>query len=499
MAENSENPILDREMQQILAQCYLSTEKFAKFFMPERFWRPFSPIHKAIFEIIDDDSIKQAVIAAPRGIGKSTIMDIVLPAKRILFRDSNFVILIGASETNATQQTENLKEELTTNEQIVRFFGPMKSASFSKDEWVTGSGIKVMPRGAGQKVRGLLYGKNRPDLIIVDDLENDENVESEDQRAKLKRWFHSAVANSIDRGKPYRIIVIGTVLHEASLLSELLEDKEWKSIRLSICDESFHSNYPTLVSDTDLARLVQGHRDRGTLDVFYREYMNLPIASENQKFTQAMFRHYTEDGLRFKNANSAVADRVVLENVILIDPAKSKSSHSDFSAIGCVGIDRKRGDIYLRDLKMERLHPDEILNESIDMATRWGAKVIGLEVTGLNEFVTYPFRNQMFKAGKFFELVELKAKGDKRDRISALVPFYKQGLIHHNTSCCAALEAQLLSFPRGKHDDGPDMLAYIVEMFDLGDVYFNPEGEADEYKELEEEDRLQPLGDWRYC
>ena len=55
------------EVDEILKQCYLSTKVCAKVLFPERFFRPFSTLHDEIFNILDNDDIHKAVIAAPRG------------------------------------------------------------------------------------------------------------------------------------------------------------------------------------------------------------------------------------------------------------------------------------------------------------------------------------------------------------------------------------------------------------------------------------------------
>ena len=127
---------------------------------------------------------------------------------------------------------------------------------------------------------------------------------------------------------------------------------------------------------------------------------------------------------------------------------------------------------------------------------------------GAERYVTgkvapYDQKNEMFKRGKFFELVWLKARGGmkKELRIKELVPYFRLGYVYFNAACSVIkkLEAQLLMFPRSALWDLMDRLAYIIEMLELGERYFSPkENPADveaEYKELEYED---PISNWRY-
>lgn len=491
---------LDRDQTKLLlSQCFLSTKVTAKIIFPDRFYLPFSSLHDTIFNILDDDSIQLALIIAPRGFGKTSTVNLAFPAKKILFQEKKFIVPISCTATQATMQGENLKRELTTNRFITGLFGPMKSDTFSKEMWVTSSGTAVMPRGAGQQVRGILYGDNRPDLIIVDDLEDAESVRSDEQRAKTKAWFFEDVLNSINRSrKDWKIIVIGTLLHEDSLLANLLEDPGWYHAHLAICDDNFKSNWPDFMSDQDLAKLVDSYRRMGLLDSFYREYMGVPIAKESAKFKQEMFKSYEETDADF------VKERKGLENMVILDPAKTSKATSDDTAIVGVGIDVKTPRIYVRDIVKGNLHPEQQYTECFDMADRIGARVIGIEVTSLNEFITYPLRTEMIRQRRYYDIVELKARASKEERIQALVPFYRLGFVYHNKNVCAPLEAQLMSFPRSKKDDIMDALAYVVEMLELGERYFIPSEDGkdaeDEYKDLKDDDygdRMSDLGNWR--
>ena len=159
------------EIEELMAQCYSSTKVAANVLFPERVTRAFTSIHEQLFQLLDDDKHQKVVIAAPRGFGKTTLNTIIYPAKKILFREKRFIMPVSATATSAQTQGENLKRELLSNVDIARLFGPMKSQIFSKEQWVTANDIMVMPRGAGQQVRGQLYKSHRPDLIIVDELE----------------------------------------------------------------------------------------------------------------------------------------------------------------------------------------------------------------------------------------------------------------------------------------------------------------------------------------
>lgn len=479
---------LDRDqLKGLMGQCFLSTKVTAKIIFPDRFFRPFSQNHDKIFEALDDDRYQKVLIIAHRGIGKTSTVNLAYPAKKILFREKQFIVPISCTADQATMQGENLKRELLSNKMITNVFGPMKSETFSKEMWVTQTGTAVMPRGSGQQVRGILYGDSRPDLIIVDDLEDAEKVKSDEQRLKLKKWFFDDVCNSVDRGsKNWKIVVIGTLLHEASLLAELKEDPDWHVVEIPLCDANYHSYWPSFMSDEDVMKLVDSYRRQGLLDSFYREYMGLPIAGESAKFKQENFRYYDDQSEEFR------LQRRDIESIVILDPAKTTTEVADDTAIVGVSVNAKLPRLYLRDVDKGQMHPEQMYTRCFDMADRIGAKVIGIEVTSLNEFITYPLKTEMLRQRRYYDIVELKARGSKDERIAALVPFYRLGFVYHKKGVCETLEQQLLSFPKSKKDDVMDAVAYIVEMLELGERYFVPhdsEGKGEEeFKEVMEDD-----------
>jgi phage terminase large subunit-like protein len=493
------------EIKDILAKCYGSTKFMAKILFPERFYLPFSGLHDQIFNVLDDTSKQKVVIMAPRGWGKTSIMNLAFPAKNILFKDKRFIVPISNTSTQAVMQGENLKNELMTNEYIGKLWGNLKTDQFSKEQWVTGTGTMVFPRGSGQQVRGILFGNQRPDLIICDDLEDTESVKSEDQRRKLKEWFFADVLNSVNRADNWRIIVIGTLLHEDSLLANLMEDDSWFKLRLELCDDEYRSNWPEQLSDKQVAELVDEYRQQGLLDVFYREYRNMAISTEDAPFVQSLFRDYEEGALNGKE----------VESVVIVDPAKTVKMHSDFSAVVGVGVDQMKHHIYFRDCVSHRMHPDELYDEAISMCQRLGCRVLAIEVTSLHDFITYPLKNEIIRRGLNLEVVELTATGKKEDRIKQLVPLYRKGLVFHNKGVSKILEEQLLSFPRSRRLDVMDAFAYVVKLLEEGDRYFFPQADKvleeafgdlgeEDYSSLYDEssideDRMIANGSWRLC
>jgi hypothetical protein len=494
----------------------------AKTFFHERFNLEFAePVHGKIFDLIDDPEKKKVAIAAPRGWGKTSIVALALMARFILYRICPFIVYINKSETAAIMQTENLKRELMTNPDIRRIFGTVKphkvgknemEEQFSKKAWVAYDTF-ILPRGAGQQVRGVIFRNDRPGLIIIDDLEDKKKVLNPDLREELETWLHADVLEAIPQlHMNWKIVYIDTLKHEAALLQHVLDAEDWDSVRLESCDDNLKSVAPHFVSNEAIAEKWDIAVKSGQTDTFFQEHRNLPISSKDSAFQQKYFHYYnlphdagkTDQDLLLMDSD--VQHDKNVENVVLLDPAKTVKIHSAESAILGLGLDMVKARIYVRDIVSEKMYPDEIYDEMFGMAKRLNAKVIGIEETSLNEFIKQPIKNEMFRRGDFYELIWLQARGGigtekgKTLRVKELVPFYRQGYIFHNKMLAGTtrLEQQLLMFPRSALWDIMDCLAYVIQMMEKGARYFavdaDPEDSEAQFAELKYE---KPLEHWR--
>lgn len=494
------------DIKDILVECYKDYELFCKTIFPESFFGPMTKLHRAMIELFESDE-RYVAIGAPRGIGKTTLSR-TYAAKNILYQDKYFIPYVAKSHDAALLQTENLKRDLTSNIVIPKIFGPIKAQNltglfqetFSKKSWVAYNTL-VMPRGFGQQIRGLVYNNHRPDLFIIDDLEDDDQIHNPEYRLKLKVWFNATLLKAISQySSNWRIIYIDTLKHEDSLLQDLFDSTRWTSVRLELCDDNCKSNVPELYTDEEIQAEHDYHEEQGILDVFYREFRNLPVAGKDATFQKKLFKYYDPVDIIRKSS---------VHWVVIGDPAKTAKFHSADSAVVGIGIDTAANAIYIQDIVRGKFYPDQFYEELFSMAWRLGASVIAVEVTGLEEFIKQPIKNEAVKRQCKAELVWLVARGGNQKekgkdlRIAALAPYYRMGNVYHNPAVCGVLETQLLSFPRSKYKDVMDATAYVIELLDIGDIFFTTvEQEGSDAEELEEtyaelyDDSEDPMQNW---
>lgn len=476
-----------QDMQQVLDECYKSKKRLAQVFFPEKFYLPFSDvIHDPIFDILDDKTIEKAVIVAPRGSGKTSLVNFLCAAQAILFQDYRYVVPVSCSSPHAIMQAENLKRELLTNRNVLSMFGSIRMhrdrvmEQFAKTQWLAelddNFSTLVFPRGSGQQIRGLLYNSARPDLILVDDLEDPKKLLSDEQREQQRKWFMSDLCGAVPDDKPYRIIVLGSLLHQDCLINRLAQDANWVHVFLSICDENHKSYWPEKMSNAKIAARRDELRKMGLGNVFDCEYRGKLVPAD-ATFQHSHFNYYEETDLDLStNPN--------VENFVLVDPAKTSGSNlqASESAVVGVGVNLVSNAFYVRDVVVKRMRPDVLFDEVFKMADRVNARIVGIEVTGLEDFIVHPFQCEVIRRGSNIELIELKARGHKLDRIAGLINPSRLGRIHYNKHNCGRLTDQLLSYPYGR-TDAMDAFAYIIPLLEQGRRYFSYESDSKDKKE----------------
>lgn len=422
-------------------------EEYSKFFFPNHITKAIPSFHGEIYKLYCGISRRIAVVA-PRGHAKSTITDLIYLSWVIVHNKVKFVLLISDTYTQAALFLETLKAEFEGNERLQQFYGNQVSAKWAEGEIVV-NGIMIKALGAGMKVRGLKYRESRPDLIICDDLENDELVESLERREKLERWFNGAVVPSLD--ETGRIIVIGTILHYDSLLAKML--------RLDNYGEYEKKIYRVLTKDLPL---WAEHMNKDAIDTkkqeyiskglgfqFFREYMNDPVSDENQKFKPEKMKFYKEQTL----------DGKILNTFLSLDRAYSIELTADFTGITVVSVDI-HNNWYIRLAERFQGNEKQLIDRIFDLVGFYAPTLTGIEQKAFEYTLKIALQDEMRRRNQFFKVQELKDLGrNKNLRIEGLVPRYESGSIYFQENQ-VHLREEMERFPRGEHDDLLDSLAY---------------------------------------
>lgn len=285
--------------------------------------------HDEMLALMYDPHPRVAMMAF-RGAAKSTLLEeyVLLSA---LFKELLFPLVIGPKWESACERLAPMRNELENNDALVDLFGDQKASPWSMDELGLSNGVKIQAIGAGQSMRGKKHNDERPDCAVIDDLEDEENIATEESRRKLDRWLNGTLLPALHptRGK---VRFVGTAIHPKSLIIRKCEDPLWKSrvfpiINIDLETGEEKSAWPARFPMEWIDKLKQSYLNSGNYIEFEQEYMCRAEDVAGKPFQPSMI----------KVQPAPVANLPVY---IFVDPARSvkeKSARTGYAAWSWLG------------------------------------------------------------------------------------------------------------------------------------------------------------------
>ncbi len=348
-------------------------EAFAGTFLSPRYDNrvPTAPFHREAWALYASDH-PQVMCIAPREHAKSTALTMDYILAEVMFRTSDYVILLGSTEEFAAEQLTNIAEEIRTNDDMIREFGIVGFEQDTKTDIIVkmddGHRFRILCRGSEQRVRGRLWNGKRPNLLVGDDMEDDEQVENADRRAKFKRWFFRAAKQALGRHGKTR--VHGTILHDSSLLSELKKNKSWKHLFYkahSGFDDFTNILWPENWPADRLKARRQEFIDAMDAAGYSQEFLNDPLDHSDAFLRRADFIPMTEEDYETHKIVCASADFAVSK--------ADKANRTSF----CVGGKDHTNLLHYLDQRVGRWDPTEWIEQMFAIQRVWNPEVFWVE------------------------------------------------------------------------------------------------------------------------
>jgi len=414
-----------------------------------------------------------------------------------------------------------IKQELAENENIISLFGVKRDEStgkvkFIKDsetdsiiEFEDGHRVRLIAKGSEQKLRGLLWDGKRPDLIVCDDMENDEIVMNKDRREKFRRWFYAALIPCLGKGGQVRYV--GTILHMDAMLERLMPQfgqrgyreeglkqwsesrvAGWKSVKYRAHTDDFSSIlWPAKWTKDALKEERQRYVDQGMPDLYSQEYLNIPLDEANTFFKRTDFIPMTASNKEsFKNIYVAA------------DLAISEKERADYSVFVIGGIDEDNL-LHIINVIRDRMDGHAIVQTILAIQRTYQPELFGIEETQISKAIGPFLREEMIRQGVYASIVPLKPhKADKLTRARSIQARMRAGgvRVDKDTEWYLDFENELMRFPRDRHDDQVDSVAYLGLLIDYYVTAPTKEEQArDQYEEELEESGLNSQGRSAIC
>ena len=451
--------------------------------------------HKTIWEYCcAKDSF--VAIAAPRAHAKSTVVTHAYTLACLLFRERSYAIIVSETVAQSVQFLGDLKKELLDNDDLRQLFGIGTLIKDTEEDFICqmedGHLFRVQAKGAEQKVRGLKWKSKRPDLLIIDDVEGDEAVQSKERRDKFKRWFNGALLPC--RSSNGIVRIVGTILHLDSLLEGLMPERQlggskikllineplkqytnyktsWKSIKFRAHTDDFSS---ILWKERWSRKKLIDERARyviqGLGDVYSQEYLNVPLDESNTFFKRSDFIPRRDED-----------KELTLNYYITADLAISQRERSDYSVFCIAGLDSS-GRLHLVDIIRDRMDSQQLVETILTLQKLYRPSLFGIE-SGVIQKSLGPFLNrEMLTTGIYVPLHLLKPSADKITRARSIQARMRANAckFSKDSGWYQTFEEELMRFPRDRHDDQVDAWAYMGLMLDKMQDANTPEEEAEE-------------------
>lgn len=448
--------------------------------------------HSEILDLIVDLETNKG-LAAPRGFAKSTMLSLVFLAWIALHAKRRFPLLISDTFTQATILLEPFKDEMQSNELLKWIYGDIVGSKWSEDDLIvmgiddTGNRVpvRIMAKGAGMKIRGLRFLNFRPDLVLIDDLENDEAVQSAERRRKLRNWLLRSVLPAL---APNGVVVmLGTILHSDSLLKNIIENNEefasWETgiFQALITDDEgeVESLWPERFATETLIAMRDDPKHpkyMGSL-AFSQEMQNVPLSEDDQiikaewlakrfNLTRELYAHQRQNPNIGRDELLQHYLRSKFRRIIsAVDPAISEKQSADYWAMVTVGITHD-GEIYVLDIvRMRESDPNVQVNVMLDQFEIWRPDKLKVEAVAYQRGLHTLLVKEGARRGIYPTAGIYIPDKDKRRRAIIHSASFSGGLVYLRSDhrLLSAFIEEILQFPKGAHDDMFDAFMSAAE------------------------------------
>jgi hypothetical protein len=395
---------------------------------------------------------------APRGSGKSTWFFLLLSLWALAHEHRKFIAAFADSGPQAEQHLMSFKQEIDNNVLLRADYPDLVrpstrpsgvNVSDMKSLYVAASGIAFLAKGIDSSTLGAKVGKQRPDLILFDDIEPDESNYSLYQKKKRLGTVLNAV---LPMNLNAVVVFVGTTTMQGSIMHDIVrqvdeaEPPEW--VKEENVDVHY---YPAIVTNPD-----------GTERSLWPQRWTM-------KFLDSI-RHTVSFALNFANKPVSLGgwwkrsyiqygalksyDRVAM----VIDGAVTTAEGSDLTGIAIAGLSVKARRLFIREAVGVKLGGEALRERVLELIVANDVDYVLVEANQGGDLWHSVFHDMPVPVSTF------KQHEPKPVRIKRLLGLYQRAgsRIFHEKRL-AELETQQEGYPKILHEDVLDAAAAVCE------------------------------------
>lgn len=471
---------------------------------------PFADVHAELWEWIwsirRGRRVRPFVGGWPRGFAKSTTAEMGMCALGAR-KTRSYVLYVCETQDQADDHLKNI-QELLEGVTVGAYYPDLGNPSLNKfghsDGWRrnrlrTSSGLTVDAMGLDSSRRGAKVGKFRPDLIVIDDIDGEQDTPQ--TTAKKTKTLTERILPSGADG--LAVLVLQNKVHDNSIVSRLLDGRaDFLADRIvsgpvkAIDGLEYEQRGGRYVITGGTARWAGMDLDRCQeiidtegISAFLKERQN-----ETQEVAGGMFDH-----LSYRRCSwDEVPWHAIERTVVWVDPAVTNTDSSDSHGIQADSLSAD-GTIYRLYSWEDRTSPRDVLRRAILKAVELKAEAVGVETdqggdvwrSAYDEAARSLVEEGLIRERDVPAFRSAKAgsgHGSKAHRGGLMLAAYERGRFVHVIGTHDVLERALRRFPKAKPLDLVDAAYWSYSDLEAGG------GAATSSREMREESDFAGMG-----
>jgi hypothetical protein len=248
-------------------------EAWFKYYFPNYYTAEPAPFQKRATRRLMKNKRWYEVRAWSRELAKSTraMMEVIYLA---LTGEIHNVLLISNSQDNAERLLMPFMINFESNLRIKNDYGNQQTpGQWETGEFVTTGGVAFRALGAGQSPRGTRNENYRPDFILIDDIDTDEETRNPERIKKKWNWIEQALMPTVSISGNYRVLFCGNIIAKYCCITEAIKKAKHTDV-INIRDKNGKSTWPQKNSEEDIDEILSYISNISA----QKEYYNNPLS-----------------------------------------------------------------------------------------------------------------------------------------------------------------------------------------------------------------------------
>lgn len=436
--------------------------------------------HKRLATILVENDEVDLLAELYRSGAKSVHLDMGVPLFLYVKGLMRFMLLVGETDPKARKLISDVQAQFQYNQRFINDYGrKFKYGDWSDGDFTTVDGVKFTAISIGQNPRGLREEAERPDYIVVDDVDNRKRCNNDRLSREAYEWVWEDLKGTFDEGGKFRrFVVANNNFHKNTIINQLKVEFNRLNKEARAENRPIKHYVVTVKAVNNITDFVPAWPEKTSSEYWRNKFANTPYRS----FMREYMHVHIQDGTIFQADQMQRCKMLQLRQYdgLIVYGDLSYKAQGDYKALLLVGRTGKQ--FHIIDGLVRKVSRTYAAKWLYDMHERRKLvnHVVRYEIEGLfamDEFVN-DFDEEGKQRGFYIPVVaDKKPKTNKFERIESMSGFFERGDVWFSEEWMESTDGQnlidqLLAFEKGSdaNDDGPDCLQSAISKLNRADA-----------------------------